>query len=100
MNDRIHPMKHGLLHILGCLIPIALIFLLPALGVGSGVTFTAFIILMFACHLFMMGGHGHGGHGGPHNHETATVQGHDAISGHDHTAAARNSEAKGKQSCH
>lgn len=59
-------MKHGLLHILGCLIPIALIFILPALGFGSGVTYTAFIVLMFACHLFMMGGHGHahGGHDG------------------------------------
>lgn len=56
-------MKHGLLHILGCLIPIALIFILPALGFGSGVTFTAFIVLMFACHLFMMGGHAHSDHG-------------------------------------
>lgn len=54
-------MKHGILHILGCLIPIALIFLLPALGFSSGVTFTVFFILMFACHLFMMGGHQHGG---------------------------------------
>ena len=28
-------MKHGLMHILGCAIPIALLFLLPALGVSS-----------------------------------------------------------------
>jgi len=55
-------MKHGLLHILGCLIPIAVIFILPMLGVSSGVTFTFFIVLMFACHIFMMGGHSHGEH--------------------------------------
>lgn len=55
-------MKHGILHILGCLIPISLIFILPALGVSSGVTYTVFIVLMFACHFFMMSGHGHGGH--------------------------------------
>ncbi len=52
-------MKHGILHILGCLIPIALFFILPAFGVSSGVTFTVFIVLMFACHIFMMGGHSH-----------------------------------------
>ncbi len=56
-------MKHGLLHILGCLIPIAVIFILPMLGVSSGTTFTLFIVLMFACHIFMMGGHSHGEHG-------------------------------------
>jgi len=62
-------MKHGLMHILGCAIPIALLFLLPALGVSSGITFTLFFVLMFACHLFMMGGHGHGQHSkGEHVH--------------------------------
>lgn len=50
-------MKHGPLHLLGCLLPIALIFVLPALGVSQGVTFTVFIVLMFACHIFMMGSH-------------------------------------------
>ncbi|MDQ8198200.1 hypothetical protein QEH56_08590 [Pelagicoccus enzymogenes] len=55
-------MKYGLLHILGCLVPIALVFTLPALGVDSGVTFTVFLVLMFACHIFMMGGHSHGEH--------------------------------------
>jgi hypothetical protein len=53
-------MKHSLLHLLGCALPILLLFLLPALGVGSGVTFTVFIVLMLGCHLFMMGGHSHG----------------------------------------
>ena len=51
-------MKHGLIHVLGCLVPLALIFILPMAGVSSGVTYTLFIVLMFACHLFMMGEHG------------------------------------------
>jgi len=33
-----------------------------------------FIILMFACHLFMMGGHG--GHGGHEEHEGSEKAGH------------------------
>jgi hypothetical protein len=77
-------MKHGFLHIFGCLIPIALIFILPAFGFSSGATFTVFIILMFACHLFMMGGHSHGSHG----HR----------GGND--APDSDSEKKGKPSCH
>jgi hypothetical protein len=47
--------------LLGCLVPFMLIFLLPLLGVGEGLTMLVFIILMFGCHLFMSGGH-HGGH--------------------------------------
>jgi len=77
-------MKHGFLHILGCLIPIALIFLLPALGFSSGVTFTAFVVLMFACHLFMMGGHQHGDHESADHTETHTSKDH----------------GKGGKSCH
>ena len=50
-------MKHSLFHILGCAVPILLLFLLPAFGVSSGVTFTVFIVLMLGCHLMMMGGH-------------------------------------------
>lgn len=52
-------MKHSLLHLLGCIVPIFLLFLLPVFGVSSGVTFTVFIVLMLGCHLFMMGGHSH-----------------------------------------
>lgn len=52
-------MKHSLLHIFGCLIPISLLFLLPALGVDSGLMWTLFFLLMFACHFSMMGGHAH-----------------------------------------
>ena len=64
-------MKHSMLHIFGCLIPISLVFILPAFGFDSGTTFTVFIILMFACHFFMMGGHAHGedGNGSAANHD-------------------------------
>ena len=48
-------------HLLGCLIPIMLLFLLPVFGVSEGVTFFVFMVLMFVCHLSMMGGHGHHG---------------------------------------
>lgn len=74
-------MKHGYLHVIGCLLPIALIFLLPALGVSQGVTFTVFIVLMFACHIFMMGSHGHGSHKGDHG---SGADGNDNHEGHHH----------------
>jgi hypothetical protein len=50
--------------LIGCLLPLALIFVLPLFGVRSGITLLVFIILMFMCHLMMMGGHGRGGHAG------------------------------------
>ena len=53
-------MKHSLRMLLGCLLPFLLIFLLPLFGVGEGVSLFVFIVLMFVCHLFMMGGHKHG----------------------------------------
>ena len=83
-------MKHTILHILGCLIPLALLFILPAVfNVGPGVTFTVFFVLMFVCHLFMLRGHreGHGkmsqGVGSPGDSENDTT-----------------SNRKGSESCH
>ena len=56
--------NHGLWMILGCALPLLLIFVLPRFGISGGGSLFIFIILMFACHLFMMGGHGgHGEHG-------------------------------------
>ena len=52
-------MKSRSLHLLGCLLPFLAIFLLPLLGLDSGVALLAFIVLMFGCHLFMMRGHEH-----------------------------------------
>lgn len=57
-------MSHTIRMLIGCLLPLALIFVLPFFGVDSGVTLLVFIALMFMCHLMMMGGHGHSGHTG------------------------------------
>ena len=54
-------MKHLVHMLIGCVLPFLLIFVLPLFGVGEGVTMFVFVALMFACHLFMIRGHGHGG---------------------------------------
>lgn len=51
-------MSHTLRMILGCVLPFALIFLVPLLGLSEGITLLAFFVAMFGCHLFMMRGHG------------------------------------------
>ena len=59
-------MKHNLMMIIGCVLPLLLIFILPLFGVRGDVGIFGFIVLMFLCHLFMMremredkgGGHG------------------------------------------
>ncbi len=53
--------NHALWMVIGCGVPLLLIFILPALGVGSGFTLFLVVILMFGGHLIMMGGH-HGKH--------------------------------------
>lgn len=57
-------MSHALKMLLGCIVPILLIFLLPLFGVGEGVTLFIFVVLMFGCHLLMMRGHGGDVHAG------------------------------------
>jgi hypothetical protein len=53
-------MKNSLWHMVGCLIPLLLIFILPLIGIqGQSVTVIAFVA-MLGCHLVMM--RGHGGH--------------------------------------
>lgn len=52
-------MSHIVWMVLGCVGALLLIFVLPLLGVGSGVTLFIVLIAMFACHLLMMLGHGH-----------------------------------------
>ncbi|ARS37994.1 hypothetical protein [Pontibacter actiniarum] len=59
--------KHILWMIIGCTLPLLLIFLAPALGLSGDVSLLVFVIAMFACHLLMpmhLGGHGH-----THGHE-------------------------------
>lgn len=59
-------MKHNHLiwMLIGCTVPLLLIFLAPAFGLGENLSLLLFVVAMFACHLFMP--HGHGKH--QHNH--------------------------------
>ena len=52
--------NHTIWMIIGCVVPMLLIFILPAFGVSNQVALVIFIVLMFACH-FLMLGHHHGG---------------------------------------
>ena len=61
-------MKHTLMMLIGCAMPLLLIFLLPAVGVGSGWVLALAIGAMFACHLMHFGMHKHG-EKGSHEHE-------------------------------
>ncbi|QDV83750.1 hypothetical protein TBK1r_26920 [Stieleria magnilauensis] len=54
-------MSHFWRMLLGCMIPIAMIFVLPLLGVSEGVTLAVFLVLMLGCHLLMVPSH-HSGH--------------------------------------
>lgn len=53
--------KHIFWMIIGCGLPILLIFFAPALGLDSSTSMFIFILAMFACHL-LMPLHHHGGH--------------------------------------
>lgn len=57
--------KNTIWMIIGCTIPLLLIFFAPALGLGKNVALFIFILFMVACHLLMP--MRHGGHG--HNHD-------------------------------
>ena len=50
--------KHAILMILGCTLPILLIFILPFFGVSGYVSIFIFLVLMFGCHFLMLGSHG------------------------------------------
>ena len=39
--------------IIGCLLPLLLIFLAPLLGLGGDIQLFVFILIMFVCHLLM-----------------------------------------------
>ena len=54
-------MKQVFWMLIGCMLPLLLIFLAPALGLGSNASLFIFIIAMFACHL-LMPIHHHDGH--------------------------------------
>ncbi len=68
--------KHTLWMIIGCGLPLLLIFFAPALGIGSGTSLFIFILAMFACHLLMPmhGGHKHNQGGHPQNDQEENKQ--------------------------
>lgn len=45
--------KHQFWMIIGCIVPLLLIFIAPLIGLGSGIALFVFIVAMFACHLLM-----------------------------------------------
>ena len=51
---------HFIWMILGCGLPILLLFFLPAFGVDNEVSVFGFLILMFGCHLIHLGMHQNG----------------------------------------
>jgi len=59
--------------LVGCTVPLLLIFLAPALGLGDNLSLLLFIGFMFACHLFMP--HGHGDH--QHNNSSKKDTSHE-----------------------
>ncbi|SNZ01366.1 hypothetical protein [Flagellimonas pacifica] len=61
---------HWIWMVIGCGLPLLLIFFAPALGITGYNGLFAFIIVMFLVHLFIPhGGHGHSGHGKSGKHE-------------------------------
>ncbi len=66
--------SHWIWMVIGCGLPLLLIFFAPALGITGNNGLFGFIILMFVLHLFMPhGAHGHGGHdhtGHANEHDT------------------------------
>ncbi len=59
-------MKHNLMMIIGCGLPLLLIFLLPAIGMGIGWVLAVAFGAMLICHLMHLGMHNHGGKGDKH----------------------------------
>lgn len=64
--------KHILWMIIGCTIPLLLIFFAPALGLSSNTSLLIFIVAMFACHLLMPMYHGGHAQKKEHKHSETT----------------------------
>ena len=63
--------------IIGCTIPLLLLFLAPFLGLSGNWGLFVFIIAMFACHLLMPHHGGHGQNSKNENSETKKQNGHE-----------------------
>lgn len=49
-------MSHAIRMVLGCVLPLLLIFSLPLLGVDGGPLLLVAVVVMFGCHLMMLRG--------------------------------------------
>lgn len=63
--------KHITWMIIGCTVPLLLLFFARALGINENVSFLIFIAAMFACHLLMPMHHAGHAHTEQHNHSEA-----------------------------
>lgn len=61
-------MKHGFWMMAACILPLALVFVLPALGVSGDYSVLLLLGGCFVMHLLMMRGHDRNGKGGGHGH--------------------------------
>lgn len=50
--------RHNIMMIIGCTLPLLLIFILPLFGISGNVSILIFILIMFGCHFMMLGRHG------------------------------------------
>ncbi len=69
--------KHIVWMIIGCSIPLLLIFFAPTLGLSNNWSLFIFIIAMFACHLLMPHYGGHGQNNKNENSETKKQNSHE-----------------------
>ncbi|MCB1025651.1 MAG: hypothetical protein KDB79_14740 [Acidobacteria bacterium] len=65
--------KHNILMLIGCILPLILIFLLPVFGISNNFFLLLFIVLMLFCHLLMPMNHGKHDHQGGKNSDKTGV---------------------------
>jgi len=86
--------NHWLWMVIGCGLPLLLIFFAPALGITGYNGLFGFIILMFVLHLLMPhGGHGRGGHA--HGGQSRSGENIDYEHGKEEPAVETQEEHKG-----
>lgn len=77
--------RHTIMMIVGCTVPLLLIFLLPLFGVSRNISIFIFILLMFGCHFLMMGSHGsHKGHDNQNQDSSTQNKNEDSHAAHQH----------------
>lgn len=67
-------MKHQWMMILGCVLPLVLIFALPAMRISGPIIVGIIVLLMFACHLMMIFGHEEQSHEEEEHHRESPEQ--------------------------